>query len=835
MPYTLILKRSIMIGILILLSGAGLRVVLGSDPENETSTGQIQFAIVSVNGRTLTGPNSGARRQNGQILIPVAAVAQAFGDNVSVDPASRRISVRRQNGVASEFDPSLGIVTENGATILTISNAGQQIYPPNTDDLYLPGEIFAALFDASVAYDSAKKEVVIRRGQGSTFASQTQLPRNVIDLHRLDFEYNLNSYSATIANSLALLGAGRIADGRFTFTSNASRTTQGVSIQNASFHLERPNGQRFTGGDFGTGGNLSFMAANVRGISTSVPIGNSILTAFGGRTFSGVIPFLDDDIFTPTRLSRYDTNTFGATVDTVLDHSLSVSGGGLRFNSPNRSGTMATGGLRYGSERVRIDGDLAYGTFRGLTEGVQSSGGAGAIDLAASYQILDNLSVQARYTKIGQDFLSPQSGVREPLDLKAASVTWSPSNWLSTAFSASTSRRPGSRTQNNDFATAALSITPGGNTPRLFISHTQGSTSQLRRSEFTTLNASKDFSRLKVYLNATRIKNLGAASVNANIGASFTVNDTNAIDVTQGFGNRRSSNGQIDWRGSNLFRNRLNLTAGAGYSYSPSSGFSPYQRLAAGLNLPRQTSVQLNYYNTGQGSALMISVRGSLFRKREAQAFLGSPVSEMNSYGKVSGRVYQDTNLNGQFDAGVDKPQADVKVRVDGNRYVVTDSSGLYTFDSVAAGEHKVYLDLLSVRADLTLLDDPAADTSLRAGHESTFDFRLVRTGRISGRVWVDANENAIFDAGEKPLADIRIATASGRDTLTDADGNFTIADLPPGEHIFFIDEKTLPEKMVSARKPLAVHAFAGRETSDLLLPVISTPAEIVRFPGRQN
>ncbi len=837
MPLNLIQQRSIVVCLLILLSAVGPFDLFASTSENDPSTsGQIQFAAMVVNGRRLSGPNSGARRQNGRIDVPVAAIARALGDEFTLDPATRKVSVRRQTGVIAEFDPTIGLVRENGSTILTISNSGQLIFPPNNDDLFLPAEISAALFDASITYDDTKKEVGIHRGQGgATFGSQAKLSKGVIDLHSVDFEYNLNRYSSSATHSLVLLGAGRIADGRFTFTSNASHSTQGIALQNSSFHLERTNGQRFAAGDLGTGGNLTFLASMVRGASASIPVGNSSLTVFGGRTFSGVLPVVDEDIFVRTRFARYDTNVFGASADTIINRSLSVSAGGLRFSSLNRTGTMATGAVRYGGERIRLDGDVVFGTFQGHAEEQRASGSAAAVDLAATYQIFDNLSVQGRYTNIGRNYHSPQSGVREPLDLKAASVTWSPVKWLSTSLNASTSRRPGSRAQNNDFATAAFSLTPGASAPRFFFSHTQGSTSQIRRSEFTTLNASKDFSRLRLYLNATRIKNLGAASLNANIGASFTIDDKNAIEVGQGLGSRRANNGQIDWRGSNLFRGRMDLTAGAGYSYSPSSGFSPYQRLVADVNLPRQMSLQLNYYNTRQGAALMISVRGSLLRKREAQAFLGAPVSEMNSYGKVSGRVYQDTNLNGQFDAGVDKPQADVKVRVDGNRYIVTDSNGLYTFDSVAAGEHKVYLDLLSVRADLTLLDDPAADTSLRAGHESTFDFRLVRTGRISGRVWVDTNENAIFDAGEKPLADIRIATASGRDTLTDADGNFTIADQPPGEHIFFIDEKTLPEKMVSARKPLAVQAFAGRETSDVLLPVISTPAEIVRFPGRQN
>ena len=133
------------------------------------------------------------------------------------------------------------------------------------------------------------------------------------------------------------------------------------------------------------------------------------------------------------------------------------------------------------------------------------------------------------------------------------------------------------------------------------------------------------------------------------------------------------------------------------------------------------------------------------------------------------------------------------------------------------------------------MLGGTAQDTTLTPGDNTVFDFRLVRTGRISGRIWLDKNENGKFDDGETPLADIRVVTGSGRDTLTDADGNFIIGDLPPGEHVILLDEKTIPEKTMSGLKPLAIQVFPGRETSDVGLAVIMIPAEIKRFPARAN
>jgi hypothetical protein len=194
----------------------------------------------------------------------------------------------------------------------------------------------------------------------------------------------------------------------------------------------------------------------------------------------------------------------------------------------------------------------------------------------------------------------------------------------------------------------------------------------------------------------------------------------------------------------------------------------------------------------------------------------------------VSGKVYQDVNLNGRFDPGVDQPQANARVRVDGSRYAVADANGNFRIETVARGEHAVYLDLLSVRADLTLLDNTQQQITLD-NRDVVVDFRVVRTGRVSGVVWLDVNENGRIDDTEQPLADVRVVTGSGRDTLTDGNGYFMIGDLPPGEHILLLDEKTLPERTRSAAGSLTVKISAGNETASVF-PVTKIPDQIKKF-----
>jgi hypothetical protein len=149
----------------------------------------------------------------------------------------------------------------------------------------------------------------------------------------------------------------------------------------------------------------------------------------------------------------------------------------------------------------------------------------------------------------------------------------------------------------------------------------------------------------------------------------------------------------------------------------------------------------------------------------------------------------------------------------------------------VLQGEHSVYLDLLSVRADLTFLDNARQVINLDSGRDVIVDFRVVRTGRITGIVWLDANGNGRVDEGEQPLADVRVVTGSGRDTLTDEKGYFILGDLPPGEHILLLDERTIPAQTRSSSGSQTIRVAAGDQTVTSF-PVTAIPDQVKKFPN---
>jgi hypothetical protein len=820
----------------------------GSDPsENEAK----RFVAIVVNGRTLIGPNSSAQQIGGRLLIPVANVAASLGDVITIDPGARSVTVRRQTGVMADFDARLGQVRENGARILSVSTGAEIVFTGDPNALLLPAEVVSSLLDVAIRFDTDRDSVQITRGRETPVLGVSGHGRRPFELFQLDYEYGLDRYLLASSQNLSMNALGRLGDGRFTLTSSAFlASSRKLSLQTATFRLERANGQRFVAGDLGTGTDLQFFSTAMRGGSAAIPVKNFTVTAFGGRSYSGtllpiaavVIPVSIQPQQPIVNRPHFDTNVYGvfATSDSAINGRGSspwgFAGGGMHFDSANRHGELASGSVSYRQRRFELAGEFAAGNFSGLrADGSAASGTGTAIDLSGTFQASDELAFQGRYTNVSRNFLSPQAGLREPVAAAAAGVTWSPRKWLSTSFSASSTRRTDDSSQRSRSFTAALAITPRPRLPQFSLTHTQSDSSLLSSSAFTMLTASKDFSRLRVFVNATRAKLLGVASLNAQAGASYALNDSNSLELSQGFSDKGAYNGQFDWRGSNLLWNHLDLSAGGGYDRDQTQKLLTFARFSAGVRLPRETSLQLNYVQTAAGSTLLLSLRGTLFRKRGARTLLDSSVAEINSYSKISGRVYQDIDLDGKFDPAVDKPQAGVKVRVDSNRYVLSGEDGAYTFDAIVNGAHTVSLDLLSVRADLTFIDRDTRDMTVTAERESVSDFRLVRTGRISGRVWMDANEDGKFDEGELPLGDVRVVTASGRDTLTDNDGYFTIGDLPPGDHVVLIDEKTLPEKMTAELKPIAIRTLPGKETGDVKLPVALIPAEVKRFGTRAS
>lgn len=195
--------------------------------------------------------------------------------------------------------------------------------------------------------------------------------------------------------------------------------------------------------------------------------------------------------------------------------------------------------------------------------------------------------------------------------------------------------------------------------------------------------------------------------------------------------------------------------------------------------------------------------------------------------GVISGYVYEDDNENGTRDLN-EKGIGGVVLTLwvwDGDRYVktsktaVTDENGYYEFDElcpfrkyqITEEQPEGYLDgeesvgkMDGVPLGTLPANDTIAGIDLTPGGRGTdynFGERLLRQGSISGYVYVDANRNGTFDAGERGIGDVTLTlwkkvdgryVQTDRTAVTDANGYYLFDDLDPEENYMIVE--TQPE-----------------------------------------
>ncbi|MBY0477814.1 MAG: carboxypeptidase regulatory-like domain-containing protein [Chitinophagaceae bacterium] len=183
--------------------------------------------------------------------------------------------------------------------------------------------------------------------------------------------------------------------------------------------------------------------------------------------------------------------------------------------------------------------------------------------------------------------------------------------------------------------------------------------------------------------------------------------------------------------------------------------------------------------------------------------------------GTIGDYVWNDLNKNGIQDAG-EPGIAGVTVRLvnAGSNAIIatttTDATGKYIFNDVPAGDYKIEFVTASGYTITTKLNSNVA----ASGTDSDVDPVTLRTatltlaaaqrittvdagywlttppgtGKIGDRVWLDANQNAVQDAGETNVQGVTVilydaANTAIKMTVTNANGNYLFTDLAAGSY----------------------------------------------------
>lgn len=188
--------------------------------------------------------------------------------------------------------------------------------------------------------------------------------------------------------------------------------------------------------------------------------------------------------------------------------------------------------------------------------------------------------------------------------------------------------------------------------------------------------------------------------------------------------------------------------------------------------------------------------------------------TQQSTNGSVGDFVWNDINKDGVQDAG-EPGISGVTVRLlNGTTNAViatttTDITGKYIFNDVPAGDYKVefvspagYTTTTKLNSNVTASGtdsdvDPAtsrtANFALAAGQRITtvdagYWVTTGGTGAIGDRVWLDANQNGVQDAGEASVQGITVTLYDAANTaiktaVTDANGNYLFTDLAAGNY----------------------------------------------------
>ncbi|HEX8710026.1 MAG TPA: hypothetical protein VF723_17425 [Pyrinomonadaceae bacterium] len=148
--------------------------------------------------------------------------------------------------------------------------------------------------------------------------------------------------------------------------------------------------------------------------------------------------------------------------------------------------------------------------------------------------------------------------------------------------------------------------------------------------------------------------------------------------------------------------------------------------------------------NAHEGQQENLAVASGLFPTGESSETAPARASVLVGGGAFStrqillGRVFEDVNGNGEFDAG-DQPMPGVRLYLNSGQSVVTDSQGLYNFPALGDGSQVISLDPVSLPASMALTDGGSIAgrswtrllrTPLGGGGMLRQNFALISTGK---------------------------------------------------------------------------------------------------------
>jgi len=165
----------------------------------------------------------------------------------------------------------------------------------------------------------------------------------------------------------------------------------------------------------------------------------------------------------------------------------------------------------------------------------------------------------------------------------------------------------------------------------------------------------------------------------------------------------------------------------------------------------------------------------------------GQAIFRVGNYGSIQGHVL------GRSSGGMEVPLSNVMVRVDEGAYSQTDAQGTFGFGRLSPGPHTITVLENTVPAFASFPKDARKQkVVVKNGHITTVDFVAEPLGSIGGFVTYKASLAPKFKGGVNNA--YVVAEPGEHAAITNPDGSFLIADLPPGNYTLSVDPETVPD-----------------------------------------
>ena len=191
--------------------------------------------------------------------------------------------------------------------------------------------------------------------------------------------------------------------------------------------------------------------------------------------------------------------------------------------------------------------------------------------------------------------------------------------------------------------------------------------------------------------------------------------------------------------------------------------------------------------------------------------------SEHRSF--VAGYVYLDENNNGIFDEG-EETLPDIEMRLD-NIVVTSDEEGMYRFNPLFSDVYILNFNYRNLYADYTPVTKEQL-VKVRENENIFMNFGLTLNGSISGKIFLDKNNNGIQDPEDEPMSWVGVNLDGKKYDYTDARGEFYFENIALGAHEIEIVNESIPSVLnISGDKIIHIYITKDElDINDIVIPL---------------